>query len=122
MWWCGDDDILQETVPHHGDHPLHNEAILAGLWGGHNYHNLRYPHSTPTTIIDLTQPQPRGPAEAGAVLPAGQRGLHQRPARAAGGGVARGQVTRDADSAGLIVYMVMKCLGSLPSYMTATVA
>ena len=80
------------------DHPLHNEAILAGLWGGHNYHNLRYPHSTPTTIIDLTQPQPRGPAEAGAVLPAGQRGLHQRPARAAGGGVARGQVTRDADS------------------------
>ena len=77
------------------------------------------PQSTSTTITDLTQPQPRGPAEAGAVLPAGQRGLHQRPARAAGGGVARGQVTREAGSACLIVYMVMKCAGFLPSYMTA---
>ena len=74
---------------------------------------------THTTITDLTQPQPRGPAETGAVLPAGQRGLHQRPARAAGGGVARGQVKGEAGRDCLIVYMVIKCAGFLPSYMTA---
>ena len=41
VWWCGDDDILRRQFHIMRDHPLHNEAILAGLWGGHNYHNLR---------------------------------------------------------------------------------
>ena len=42
VWWrCGDDDIPRRQFHIMRDHPLHNEAILAGLWGGHNYHNLR---------------------------------------------------------------------------------
>ena len=53
VWWCGDDDILRRQFHIMRDHPLHNEAILAGLWGGHNYHNLRYRILTPHPQLSL---------------------------------------------------------------------